>query len=711
MIEANKPSIFSDVAEHVGDLMVETREHGVPSIQVAKMVTLNLETLGALAARQEKPDYSTVIAEMKALGPVTEIPIDSRHKFIIGSTSALDPHTYLRLPSQQVVDAFRSEHMGGMEKDQIDSLDLPAHGFPPHIKPLDRDKPTYLPLHFVSWCFLEDTTTGKPEYKPVDALSFYANGIDKLTELGCATDNSEKAKLAMKEAHIKMCEISLRNRNVVAKLYNDHLLPGIVKAIVALDDNKKDGEHKIVNITGDDRAQQIQDLLTCNPHNQRVYCNFGHTPNEEQDIYDTGRGPATLEPWHNFTRYVPVDRFSMLVGTTGHGELSKDEYKDFMQLIRAVGSVVPGINDTNIIRQIKLEELGERDLSQYIKMIDPYSDYLAQYSVPVMSAVLGKCFEGFGEDIEIERNEHMAAATSLVASHGRSIKIKVTDRNSQYATESASDVEYGVAMMDRVYEPLQAFMEAYNDTYQQIFNLAVEDTLTEDTVRNITEKSLQAYSKDIKSNAIENLITALTQLKPTAKMEDARNSQGREKDGKTRNEHILRNDLVVGILQSLINNPELQSELASIVGRDGIGGSELRNFFESKNVDLPTVIKGDHSIVGQRDQSIWDAAYTDIFNNCFSQDSTGITIPQRIAARLVTAVLGLERRGKRTGVRSENIPRTPGLLMSYRVRKNMDGERVFELELGIASGQRAAFEIATGGMLVRTADQVSVSVT
>jgi hypothetical protein len=36
---------------------------------------------------------------------------------------------------------------------------------------------------------------------------------------------------------------------------------------------------------------------------------------------------------------------------------------------------------------------------------------------------------------------------------------------------------------------------------------------------------------------------------------------------------------------------------------------------------------------------------------------------------------------------------------------NSNKEREFELELGIASGQRAAFEIATGGMLERAADQ------
>lgn len=702
----NTPSILSDISDHVTRVLEATASHGAPEVHAATAKGLGFVTEGQLAAQIDKPIYSRIVAEMKAFGPTTEIEIDANHSLIIGSTPALDPHTYLQLPSQLVVDAFRNEHMSDMNQEVVTSLGLSNNGLPDHIKPI-TGKTTYLPLHFVNWCILEDRTIGTPEYKPVDALSFYANGKGKLAELGC-TINDEGTEQATREALKRMTEISLRNRNVVAKLYNEYLLPNIVQAIVALDANKQDGEHKIVNITGDDRESRIRALLTCNPHNQRVYCNMGHTPREAQEEYDTGRGPATLEPWHNFTRYVPIDRFTMLIGDSSHAQLTEEEYEDFLQLMKAVGSVIPGLQNEEFIHKRTLTELGKNKLSQYFKMLDPYSEYLARYSIPVMSTVLGKCFEEKITDFRIERNEHMANSTSLVANHGKSIKIVVTPSDPRYTTDQMNDLDFGVAMMYTLYGPLQEFMGVYKATYQRIFDLAVEKDLVEADIQEILRKNLKPYIGVVDSGDIDNLSKALAQLKPTAKMEDARNQTSagevKEADEKTRNEHILRNDLVVGILQTLIDDPDLVDELSHAVTADEFGGSTLQDFFDNREIHLPTVFRKDNPNYDKRDQDVWDMACTDILKNCFSGEPTDMPLLHRIAARLTTAVEGLERRGQRIGVRSENIPRIPGLLMSYRVRKNSNNIREFELELGIASGQRAAFEIATGGMLVRAAD-------
>lgn len=704
-----KPDILRDIGTHVTRVLAETEPHGAPEVLAATAKGLGLETEGKLAAQIEKPIISRIVAEMKAFGPTTEIKIDANHSLIIGSTPALDPHTYLQLPSKLVVDEFRKEHMSNMTQEEVASLGLSDNGLPEHIKPIEG-KTTYLPLHFVNWCILEDRTGETPEYKPVDALSFYANAKEKLESLGCTNTDSGATEQAMRDALKRMTEISLRNRNVVTKLYNEHLLPAIVQAIVALDAGKPEGEHKIVNITGDDREQRIKDLLTCNSQNQRIYCNMGHTPKDIQEEYDTGRGPATLEPWHNFTRYVPIDRFTMLVGASEHGQLNEEEYKDFIELMKAVGSVIPGMQHEEFIHKRTLTELGKNKLSQYIKMLDPYSDYLARYSVPVMSTVLKKCFDGHGDEVRVEQNEHMASATSLVANHGKSIRITVIPKESQYSTNGMNDVDYGVAMMDRVYGPLQEFMRVYNATYQRIFDLAVEKNLIEADIKQILLTNLQDYSDILSTDDIDNLSKALAQLKPTAKMEDARNQKSTgeviEEDGKTRNEHILRNDLVVGILQTLIDDPRLVEELSHAITTPGFDGGFLQSFFDTKEMTIPTLFKGkENPNYNKRDTGVWNMACADILKNCFSQDTTDTTFMQRIATRLTTAVEGLERRGQRTGVRSENIPRIPGLLMSYRVRMNSNKEREFELELGIASGQRAAFEIATGGMLERAADQ------
>lgn len=709
MTEADqRPDILRDVAQHVAEYSEATQVHGAPMIRAAKREELNLN-IEVIAAQQGKPDYSLIYAEMQALGPVTEIRIDGNHSFVIGSTSALDPHTYLKLPAEQVVHAYREKYLSGMSPDDIADLRLSDSGLPEHITPINPNHPTYLPLHFVNWCLLKDTTNGKAEYRPLDALSFYANGRIKLESMGC---DVAAAEVAMQQAHRKMAELSLRNREVVAELYNTHLLPNVVKAIKSIrgpeNADGAPGALKYANYTN----EQLDKFLRCDPQNQRVYCNIGHSPKEEQEEFDTGRGPATLEPWHDFTRYIPIKKFAQLAGKFDTTSLSQEEYREFLDIIQAVSSVIPGLDNGEFIQQIRLEELGEQQLSQLIKMLDTYSDYLGTYSLPVLNSVLTRCLSGRGDDIQIKLNEHMAGSTSLVASHGKSVVITVTPSQGEQDYAATNDIEFGVTMMDRLYGPLQEFFHLYNHTYQQVFDLATKVNLTEKGIRNIFSTNLNEYQEFVKEEDITNLSKALAQLKPTAKMEDL-NADGTtggdtvEKDGKTRNEHICRNDLVLGILQVLVNNPGIQAEVEEKLKETPFTGVHLRDFFDTEEIVVPTKIPKGTANYDQRKDEVWESALVDIRKNCFSNIPKGTSLGQRILTRMVTAVAGLERRGLRTGVRSENIPRIPGLLMSYRVETiQREGYpvRQFEVELGIASGQRGALEMTSGGILERAAD-------
>ncbi|MBP6994459.1 hypothetical protein KBB12_04425 [Candidatus Woesebacteria bacterium] len=709
-----QPDVFRGIEKHVADYSEATGVHGTPMIRAAKREGLNLG-IEFIAAQQAEPNYSLIYDEMQALGPVTEICIDDSHSFVIGSTSALDPHTYLKLPAQQVVQAYRNRYLEGMSSEAITDLRLPDSGLPTHITPLDEKKQTFLPLHFVNWCLLKDTTSGEATYRPLDALSFYASGKTKLESMGCEVATADAA---MRQAHQKMAELSLRNREVVAELYNRHLLPDVIKAIKGIrQPDGPDGSPGALRYADLDEGK-LDGLLRCDPQNQRVYCNIGHSSRGEQEEFDTGRGPATLEPWHDFTRYIPIKKFAQLAGRFDTTSLTREDYGEFLDIIRAVSSVIPGLANGEFIQQIRLEELGNEQLPQLIKMLDTYSDYLGTYSLPVLDSVLRKCLSESGDDIQIKVNEHMAGSTSLVASHGKSIVITITPTQTQQEYDSTDDVAFGIAMMDRLYDPLQDFFHLYNQTYQQVFDLATKVDLTEEGIRNIFNTNLQGYNGYIKEGDLTNLAKALAQLKPTAKMEDSRaggtiGGETVEDDGKSRNDHIRRNDLVLGILQMLVNNPEVQHEVETKLKGASFTGVNLRNFFEEKSITIPTRIPEDSVNYDRRENEVWETALADIRKNCFDDIPEGASLSQRILTRMVTAVAGLERRGLRTGARSENIPRIPGLLMSYRVGRVYQDlsttdrfvpMRQFELELGIASGQRGALEITSGGIVSRQAD-------
>lgn len=601
-----------------------------------------------------------------------------------------------------------------MTPDTASALQLTESGLPPHIHVVDPKKPSYLPLHFVTWCLIEDTSGSDPQYAAFDALSFYADGSAKLSKLGCDTT---KAQRSFQEAHRIIVELSLRNRQVVANLYNEYLLPLIVDKLMAFDTATPGVINHAHIPTGETLESYLTKQLTCREQNQRVYTNIGHSTRNEQAEYDTNRGPATIETIHSYTRYLLIDRLSMLVGQDPNAKLDTEEYGRFLQLINAVASIIPGIGDREILSQKSLASMGANELSKFVKMLDPYSDYLATFSMPILSTMVSHVLGSedlSGLVISVDQRAHMAAATSLVADHGQSLMIKVRPDDSanikQYA--QMDDVEFGTNLMSKVFPELQQFMHDYYRAHKAIFDEAIKHKLSKEEIANLLTTHLSAYENSLSPGALGNLAQALIQLRPTAKMEDAQakgNKTGDEyvePDGNTRRTHILVNDLVIGIIQLFINHKSYQTAIQGLIQEKKLTVDSLRIFLHENNLNPSTTFASEDPKYGQRSQEIWERAFYELQTYCFTSEQDNRSLEEKMVQQLLIATLGLERRGVRVskGGRPENIPRIPGLLLSYRVRQNTEGVRELEIELGIAVGQAASVEKVTGISVNRIAD-------
>jgi hypothetical protein len=346
-------SLVDSIAISTDRFLENISEHGIPQIASPRMDSLNLQNTH-LAAGQRDIDYGYIVREIEAFGEYEEIRIDECYSLIVGTSLALDPHTYLRLPIEDIVSTFRrvmrDRGFGGNDKCSV-------NGLPEHIVPIDPEGKIYAPLHLVSWLLLRDKSSEAQKYSPFDALSFLADPVSKLRELGCGAKD-EDIKIAINSSFESLVRSIMINRSVISELYNTKILPAIVETLSDhYEESKSRGGMVIMNIPEDrqsDVRAYLGEILTCNELNQRCYFNIGHSVATEREKYDTGRGPASLEPLHMFTRYVPFDRWAMLIGNRD-SNLTNDERNDFDALMEIVARSLPG-GPSKIISIIKPEE-------------------------------------------------------------------------------------------------------------------------------------------------------------------------------------------------------------------------------------------------------------------------------------------------------------------------------------------------------------------
>lgn len=681
----NHPNIFDHTTQLTARLSEATQEFGMPIVAAPKATDLGLRLIETLAAQQERPNYALIVDEMRALGVLESIPINDRYQYVVGCSMALDPHTYLRADAQEVIQQFRKTHGVGSE-----TPGTTANGLPAHIQP-SRDKaPIQLPLHFVTWCFVEDTTQTDvvERYKAVDALAFFTEPTRALSELSdIDKDNLDKAT---QQANLRVIELTLRNKAVIAEIYNDVLLGPITDAIITFMNENPGSIHIPPEVS--DVRQYIIDTLQLDPQYQRGYCNIGHSPKDEQKKFDGGRGPATLKPRHDFTRFVPMDRFALLVGKSRSADLTSEEYDTYERLLTAVITIFPEGQRTIPIQHKPLAALAQEELSLFVKSLDTLSDYLATHTLPVLAKILrANVPNELGASII--RAEHIASATTIAAEHGKSMQIKIPDT----LFEGEDDAAFGARIMGELFVPIQKFLTSYQQAYQEVYALATQQRLTQDNVLPIINRHLTQYS-EVTEKEKSALARALAQLKPTAKAQES--WQKPLENDTERTNAIQKLKLILELLTHLVNAPKLQKDLMSQIHLKIVTDARsLQDFFTTRNISYKGEILP---------ESTWQDVWRDLQQTCFNE--TQAPLQTKIYARMATAVYGLERRGERIGPRSENMPAVPGMLLSYRVLKDPANpqSRVLECELGIASGQRGSFEIVTGALLRRIADLMTI---
>jgi hypothetical protein len=324
-----------------------------------------------------------------------------------------------------------------------------------------------------------------------------------------------------------------------------------------------------------------------------------------------------------------------------------------------------------------------------------------------------------GVKCRIEANVNMTNATTLAINHGKSLKITVAKESDDANTPTLSSIrEFGIKTMKDMHPVISRFVGLFREIYTQIFDKMVKQgKLKASEVESILRGNLSQFGQidqysDGVSTAISSLAQAIAQLKPTAKMEMMAHKGDEtedEREGKLiRSFIVLRLGIkmleMVELNEIVSQNESLQAEKKAILF------SKLKHFFSDEIFSDLSARSGDRATnilpVGKW-QIAFEEAFEDIWQICISEGNrSSADVQNALKKRIIKAHLSLDRLGMRLmgHFRTDNIPSVPGLLVSFRVQRSGNSESV-EIELCVSAGHRGAFEMVTGGTLVRVADR------
>lgn len=495
--ESNQTFGRQDIAWDIVSVVGQFKEENPHILQI---VMQNPDLFFGL---QRTDSAEGIYEEMRAFMPVRRIVLREEtdsipgYSLIIGSTPAGSPHTIWSANYeifQAIHEASVKEYIAGLSEPSTHSqeqqvlTEYPAEDTPYILYNWQHtaDK-KQVPLHFVTWMYLEREFNEEKSLLPVDIYAMSGAGGRKNNllkfDLLEASELLDLQKVVFQELSLQLDTLS----RTITRMFNALVLPQVN---IVLERAFQKG--LLARKPKPDELEIFQEEIV-------RYAGIGH--DTESELYGTNRGPQSIPTLH-FHVNAPSFRSRLVKLVSGRNslDLTEEEQRNFLELMQMISSLDISAGE---VKYQSLQEqtagslvsdtaIGLRDL---VKQIDVYGSLISHEVLnplrETVERILHKALPGKNLEVSVYKVESTASTLQALRTSGWKIKV-----------ESATAQE--------VLPVLSSILEDWYKAQLQVVN-AYDSTWVDESA-DMSRSSLESLNPQ---QITEGVAEIISQLQPT----------------------------------------------------------------------------------------------------------------------------------------------------------------------------------------------------